>query len=75
MKVTFLFTGINVDIPTNHLIPRVPQRINYILWLEDLLNQSKNAIGIDIGKEKLILVRKISVSCLKGVALVQFMEL
>lgn len=43
------FKGLNVDIPTDHLIPRIPQRINYILWIEDLLEKSPNCIGIDIG--------------------------
>ena len=43
------FLGLNVDVPLNHLIPRVPQRINYILWIEDLLNRPVNATGIDIG--------------------------
>jgi 23S rRNA A1618 N6-methylase RlmF len=37
----------------NHLIPRIPQRINYILWLEDLLktenDNKKDVKGIDIG--------------------------
>ena len=45
---------LNVDLPLNRLIPAIPQRLNYILWIEDLislLNQPKNTqiIGIDIG--------------------------
>jgi 23S rRNA A1618 N6-methylase RlmF len=38
-----------LDIPVDSLIPRVPQRLNYILWIEDLLNSKPNASGIDIG--------------------------
>ncbi|CAF0831428.1 unnamed protein product [Brachionus calyciflorus] len=41
--------GLNIDIPIDHLIPRVPQRINYVLWIEDLLEKRENVIGIDIG--------------------------
>ena len=35
--------------PLNHLIPRIPQRINYVLWIEDLIKKSVQAYGIDIG--------------------------
>lgn len=38
-----------MDIPVNHLIPRIPQRINYVLWIEDLLKRTDKANGIDIG--------------------------
>lgn len=37
------------NIPINHLIPRIPQRLNYILWIEDLLGKPLKAAGIDIG--------------------------
>ncbi|XP_045473157.1 U6 small nuclear RNA (adenine-(43)-N(6))-methyltransferase [Harmonia axyridis] len=43
---------LNVDIPCNKLIPTIPLRLNYLLWLEDLLNIEKNTEqihGIDIG--------------------------
>lgn len=45
---------LNVDIPLNRLIPAVPQRFNYILWIEDLMsllgvNHHDKIIGIDIG--------------------------
>ena len=43
------FFNLDVDMPLNHLIPRVPQRTNYILWLEDLLDRPSEATGIDIG--------------------------
>ncbi|XP_054711369.1 RNA N6-adenosine-methyltransferase mettl16-like [Uloborus diversus] len=42
-----------VEIPNGFLIPTVPQRLNYILWVEDLLNvtsqESNDVRGIDIG--------------------------
>lgn len=43
---------LNVDIPLDKLIPTVPLRLNYILWIEDLLIISQNeqeTTGIDIG--------------------------
>lgn len=43
--------GLSVDLPLDHLIPRVPQRINYALWIEDLLERPTRAIGIDIGRD------------------------
>ena len=45
----FLCKGLIIDIPTDHLIPRVAQRLNYILWIEDLLQNPVKAKGIDIG--------------------------
>uniref|UniRef100_A0A6G1SP69 U6 snRNA m(6)A methyltransferase n=1 Tax=Aceria tosichella TaxID=561515 RepID=A0A6G1SP69_9ACAR len=44
-----------INIPSDRLIPAVPQRLNYICWLEDLVkllaNQvnDSNVLGIDIG--------------------------
>ena len=35
--------------PLNHLIPRIPQRINYALWIEDLIKHPNLANGVDIG--------------------------
>uniref|UniRef100_A0A914DWJ5 U6 small nuclear RNA (adenine-(43)-N(6))-methyltransferase n=1 Tax=Acrobeloides nanus TaxID=290746 RepID=A0A914DWJ5_9BILA len=43
---------LDVELPSNSLIPRVPQRLNYILWIDDLLKYNgfnENVIGIDIG--------------------------
>lgn len=43
---------LEVDIPVNKLIPTIPLRLNYLLWLEDLLNIQKSndeINGIDIG--------------------------
>lgn len=42
--------GLQVALPLDRLIPTVPQRLNYILWLEDIIGQNKPAKGIDIGK-------------------------
>lgn len=41
--------GIKVFLPLDRLIPTVPQRLNYILWLEDIVGGNKPARGIDIG--------------------------
>ena len=50
--------GLNVHIPPGHLVPAVPQRLNYIHWVEDLLSRANvdgdfpkggDVIGIDIG--------------------------
>ncbi|CAH8544598.1 unnamed protein product [Schistosoma margrebowiei] len=45
--------GLNVDFPGDRLIPTVPLRLNYILWLEDLLKNlqrfSEPVSILDIG--------------------------
>jgi len=41
---------LDVDIPLDRLIPTVPLRLNYLLWIEDILGGKSNASGIDIGK-------------------------
>ncbi|XP_031778528.1 U6 small nuclear RNA (adenine-(43)-N(6))-methyltransferase [Nasonia vitripennis] len=46
--------NLDVDIPPNHLVPALPLRLNYILWIEDLLNhcgiQDLSTVhGLDIG--------------------------
>ncbi|CAG9537090.1 unnamed protein product [Cercopithifilaria johnstoni] len=44
--------GLDVDIPPDCLVPRIPQRLNYILFIDDLLKAngiSENVLGIDIG--------------------------
>ncbi|XP_052801810.1 RNA N6-adenosine-methyltransferase mettl16-like [Mya arenaria] len=41
--------GLKITLPLDRLIPAVPQRINYILWLEDIIGIEKAARGIDIG--------------------------
>lgn len=43
---------LNVEIPPDHLIPTLPQRLNYILWIEDLLEifpKREEINGFDIG--------------------------
>lgn len=45
--------NLDVDIPKDRLVPTLPLRLNYILWLEDLLDtvQRKEKIwGLDIGR-------------------------
>ncbi|KAI8643636.1 hypothetical protein BD408DRAFT_385291 [Parasitella parasitica] len=45
--------NISIDFPLDTLCPAVPNRLNYILWLEDLiqdtLSKRENCQGIDIG--------------------------
>ncbi|KAJ8880520.1 hypothetical protein PR048_016990 [Dryococelus australis] len=45
--------GLNVEIPLDRLVPTVPSRFNYVLWIEDLLQAAGSAgievRGIDIG--------------------------
>ncbi|XP_046686209.1 RNA N6-adenosine-methyltransferase METTL16-like [Homalodisca vitripennis] len=45
--------GLDVEIPLNRLIPTLPLRLNYLLWIEDILaaNRKTSDIvkGIDIG--------------------------
>ncbi|KAF0753513.1 U6 small nuclear RNA (adenine-(43)-N(6))-methyltransferase [Aphis craccivora] len=45
--------GLDVDLPVGRLIPTIPLRLNYLLWIEDLFNlnydNTKKIKGIDIG--------------------------
>ncbi|CAB0006363.1 unnamed protein product [Nesidiocoris tenuis] len=44
---------LKVEIIPDRLVPTLPLRLNYLLWLEDLLNfvpnENKNVVGVDIG--------------------------
>jgi methyltransferase len=44
---------VRVSIPKNYLVPRIPQRLNYVLVLEDLLalnGLTQDVVGFDIGE-------------------------
>ncbi|ESN93508.1 hypothetical protein HELRODRAFT_194040 [Helobdella robusta] len=42
--------NLDVDMPLNRLIPTVPLRLNYILWIEDIFSdKNSNLLGVDIG--------------------------
>lgn len=46
---------LTVNIPQNKLVPTLPLRLNYVLWIEDLMKYAsftkmENVKGIDIGK-------------------------
>lgn len=45
--------SLDVILPLDRLIPAVPQRLNYILWVEDLVSQldieKTTVYGVDIG--------------------------
>eukprot|EP00475_Leptophrys_vorax_P030056 TRINITY_DN44713_c0_g1_i1.p1 TRINITY_DN44713_c0_g1~~TRINITY_DN44713_c0_g1_i1.p1 ORF type:complete len:287 (-),score=52.25 TRINITY_DN44713_c0_g1_i1:25-885(-) len=46
------YFDIQVELPENRLCPPVPQRLNYLLWIQDLLTLSDNqhlVSGFDIG--------------------------
>lgn len=44
--------NIEIDFPLDRLCPAIPNRLNYILWLEDLLSETMEtttkAKGIDM---------------------------
>lgn len=44
--------NLTVNIPPKQLVPTLPLRLNYILWIEDMVKtfQFENVIGLDIGK-------------------------
>lgn len=50
--------GLQVELPRGHLIPTIPNRVDYLLWIEDLLRYAREAgmppedsgvKGIDVG--------------------------
>ncbi|XP_017788149.1 PREDICTED: methyltransferase-like protein 16 homolog [Habropoda laboriosa] len=46
--------NLKVELPPNKLVPTLPLRLNYILWIEDLIkhagfNEMEEVVGIDIG--------------------------
>ena len=46
------YFDLTLEIPSNRLIPTLPLRLNYLLWIEDLLSYqtpSDQVVGIDIG--------------------------
>ncbi|EJW76525.1 hypothetical protein WUBG_12564 [Wuchereria bancrofti] len=50
--------GLDVDIPADCLVPRIPQRLNYILVIDDLLKTNgiaEDVVGIDIGRRRPVL--------------------
>lgn len=40
------------------MIPRIPQKLNYLHWIEDLLERKSDAIGLDVGTMKHVNVAK-----------------
>lgn len=42
--------GLTIELPPDRLVPTLPLRMNYLLWIEDLLNEAGEQFhGIDIG--------------------------
>lgn len=68
--------GLTIQIPLERLIPTVPLRLNYIHWVEDLIDGQKQLRrGIDIGRTTTVsvtrfmwnkLCRRLSLSSLRG---------
>lgn len=44
--------NLTVELPPEQLVPTLPLRLNYILWIEDILNtfELSDVIGLDIGE-------------------------
>ena len=51
MATLWKYFGLRLEIPLTNLIPAVPNRVDYILIIQDLLNESSSRprIGMDIG--------------------------
>ena len=62
---------LDVEMPLDRLIPTIPLRLNYILWLEDLLSsvEKRQIRGIDIGKAGLVVQIKIGFILLRRMPL------
>ncbi|XP_070389752.1 RNA N(6)-adenosine-methyltransferase mettl16 [Dermacentor albipictus] len=47
------FFDLDVRLPPGRLVPAVPQRLNYLLWVQDLvekvLNRNDNVVALDVG--------------------------
>ncbi|CAF0871415.1 unnamed protein product [Adineta steineri] len=41
--------NLDLELSLDRLIPRIPQKLNYLHWIEDLIECKNDAIGIDIG--------------------------
>lgn len=44
--------NLSVNLPPKQLVPTLPLRLNYILWIEDFIEtfKLKDVIGLDIGR-------------------------
>ncbi|XP_046544029.1 LOW QUALITY PROTEIN: RNA N6-adenosine-methyltransferase mettl16-like [Haliotis rubra] len=41
---------LDVELPQDRLVPTIPLRLNYLLWVEDIIGRKKSGVrGIDIG--------------------------
>lgn len=47
------YYSMDVDLPEDHLVPAIPQRLNYLLWVEDLIkllpDVDEVVRGVDVG--------------------------
>ena len=40
---------LDVDLPDSRLVPTIPLRLNYLLWIEDMFINENSIKGVDIG--------------------------
>ncbi|KAL4876633.1 hypothetical protein BJY04DRAFT_222812 [Aspergillus karnatakaensis] len=55
--------GLNVDIPEDRLCPPVPNRLNYILWIQDLLDTTGEKYQDSYGPDTLVTGLDIGTGC------------
>ena len=41
--------NLDVELPIDRLVPTLPLRLNYILWIKDIVGSSSGIRGLDIG--------------------------
>lgn len=67
--------NLDVTIPVGFLIPTIPQRLNYLLWVEDLLGllpkRDSPISGIDIGKHVFVFLIEF-ISCYRVICEISY---
>lgn len=55
--------GVNWDLPEGHLVPPVTNRLNYILWIEDLLNLSSPISTSNATSDTRTIIKGLDIGC------------